>query len=172
MDALPAPDDPRRRSRSAWSGCAARTAADEVEVATFRSDGAYLDGRRPESVVFSSPELDAERRDFTINGMFLDPFTGEVIDYVGGRADLERRVLRAIGDPAARFGEDKLRLLRAVRFAARFGLTIEPATRAALVGDGRPGRRWSPPSGSPRNCGGCSSTRRRAGRWTWCWRPA
>ena len=108
-------------------------AESEVEVATFRSDGAYVDGRRPESVVFSSPELDAARRDFTINGMFLDPLTGEVIDYVGGRADLRNRVLRAIGDPAARFREDKLRLLRAVRFAARFDLTIEPATRAAIV---------------------------------------
>jgi poly(A) polymerase len=105
---------------------------DEVEVATFRSDGAYVDGRRPESVVFSSPRLDAERRDFTINGMFLDPFTGEVIDYVGGQADLKNRILRAIGDPEARFREDKLRLIRAVRFAARFDLAIEPATRAAL----------------------------------------
>lgn len=105
----------------------------EVEVATFRSDGAYVDGRRPESVVFSSPELDAQRRDFTINGMFSDPLSGEVIDYVGGRADLGARVLRAIGDPRARFQEDKLRLLRAVRFAARFRLTIDPATRAALV---------------------------------------
>jgi poly(A) polymerase len=106
---------------------------DEVEVATFRSDGAYLDGRRPESVVFSSPELDAARRDFTINGMFLDPLTDELIDHVGGQADLEAGNLRAIGDAEARFGEDKLRLIRAVRFAARFGLEIEPATRAALV---------------------------------------
>jgi poly(A) polymerase len=106
---------------------------DEVEVATFRSDGAYLDGRRPESVVFSSPELDAARRDFTINGMFLDPLTDELIDYVGGQADLEAGILRAIGDAEARFGEDKLRLIRAVRFAARFGLEIAPATRAALV---------------------------------------
>jgi poly(A) polymerase len=106
--------------------------ADEVEVATFRSDGAYVDGRRPESVVFSSPRLDAERRDFTINGMFLDPFSGEVIDYVGGRTDLEQRLLRAIGDPEARFREDKLRLIRAVRFAAQLGMTIEPATGSAL----------------------------------------
>jgi poly(A) polymerase len=105
----------------------------EVEVATFRSDGAYVDGRRPESVIFSSARLDAERRDFTINGMFLDPFTGELIDYVGGQADLRAGVLRAIGDPWARFGEDKLRLLRAVRFAARFGLAIDPATISALV---------------------------------------
>ncbi len=106
----------------------------EVEVATFRSDGAYVDGRRPESVVFSSPELDAQRRDFTINGMFFDPFRGEVIDYVDGLKDLRDGVVRAIGDPAARFEEDKLRLLRAVRFAARFGFRIEPATRAAVVG--------------------------------------
>lgn len=105
----------------------------EVEVATFRSDGAYVDGRHPESVVFSSPEQDAERRDFTINGMFSDPFSGEIIDYVGGRADLDARILRAIGDPWARFREDKLRLLRAIRFAARFRLTIAPATLSALV---------------------------------------
>jgi poly(A) polymerase len=104
----------------------------EVEVATFRSDGAYIDGRRPESVVFSSPEMDASRRDFTINGMFWDPVAERLIDHVGGREDLERRVLRAIGDPSARFGEDKLRLLRAVRMAARFGLAIEPATEAAI----------------------------------------
>ncbi len=104
----------------------------EVEVATFRSDGAYIDGRRPEAVVFSSPEQDAARRDFTINGMFLDPLSGELIDLVGGLADLRAGVLRAIGGPSARFGEDKLRLLRAARFAARFRLTIEPATRAAL----------------------------------------
>ncbi len=104
----------------------------EVEVATFRSDGAYVDGRRPESVVFGSPELDAARRDFTINGMFLDPLTNRLIDYVGGREDLEQRVLRAIGDPSARFREDKLRLLRAVRLAARFRFQIEPATIAAI----------------------------------------
>jgi poly(A) polymerase len=104
----------------------------EVEISTFRSDGAYVDGRRPESVVFSSPELDAARRDFTINGMFLDPLTGQLIDYVGGREDLEHRILRAIGDPEARFREDKLRLLRAIRLAARFRLTIEPVTLAAI----------------------------------------
>ncbi|WP_435022118.1 CCA tRNA nucleotidyltransferase [Tundrisphaera sp. TA3] len=107
--------------------------AGEVEVATFRSDGAYLDGRHPESVQFGDPRRDAERRDFTINGMFYDPIGGEVIDHVGGRADLEARVLRAIGDPEARFAEDKLRLLRAVRFAARLGLAIEPRTWSALV---------------------------------------
>jgi poly(A) polymerase len=104
----------------------------EVEVATFRSDGAYVDGRRPQSVVFSSPELDAARRDFTINGMFMDPLSGDVIDFVGGQADLQNHILRAIGDPMARLREDKLRCLRAIRLAARFQLRIEPATRAAL----------------------------------------
>jgi poly(A) polymerase len=106
--------------------------AGEVEVATFRSDGAYIDGRRPETVVFSSPEEDAARRDFTINGMFFDPLSGAVIDHVGGREDLENGLLRAIGDSAARFAEDKLRLVRAVRFASRFGLRFEPRTRVAL----------------------------------------
>jgi poly(A) polymerase len=102
-----------------------------IEVATFRSDVSYTDGRRPDAVVFSSPEEDAQRRDFTINGMFFDPVKEELIDYVGGRADLDARILRAIGDPAARFTEDKLRILRAVRIAARFGLAIDPATLAA-----------------------------------------
>ncbi len=103
----------------------------KVQVATFRTDGDYTDGRRPDAVVFSSPREDAERRDFTVNGMFLDPLTGEVIDYVGGQADLSAKVLRAIGDPAKRFAEDKLRLLRAVRMAARFELTVDPATFTA-----------------------------------------
>ncbi len=107
--------------------------AGEVEVATFRSDGDYLDGRRPEAVRFGDARLDAERRDFTINGMFLDPGTGEVLDFVGGRADLDARVLRAIGEPDARFAEDKLRLLRAVRFAARFDLAIDDRTRRAIA---------------------------------------
>lgn len=102
-----------------------------VQVATFRSDGSYSDGRRPDEVVFSTPEEDARRRDFTINGMFKDPLTGEVIDYVGGRQDLRAKVLRAIGEPEVRFAEDKLRLLRAARFATRFGLAVEPATGAA-----------------------------------------
>jgi poly(A) polymerase len=104
----------------------------EVEVATFRSDVSYSDGRHPDAVVFSSPEEDARRRDFTINGMFFDPIDDQLIDYVGGERDLRDRVLRAIGDPAARFAEDKLRLLRAVRFATRFGLTLDPATAAAV----------------------------------------
>lgn len=111
--------------------------ASYVEVATFRSDLAYVDGRRPEGVVFGSAELDAARRDFTINGMFLDPISMKVIDYVGGRLDLEARILRAIGDPAARFAEDKLRLLRAVRFAARFDLSIDRATRDAIAAMGQ-----------------------------------
>lgn len=104
-----------------------------IQVATFRSDGAYLDGRRPESVVFSSAREDAARRDFTINGMFADPLDGRVIDYVGGQADLEARILRAIGDARQRFSEDRLRMLRAVRLAARFGFAIDPATAAAIA---------------------------------------
>jgi len=106
--------------------------AGEVEVATFRSDGRYLDGRHPESVRFGSPEEDAARRDFTINGMFLDPLTDMIIDHVGGRDDLKHGILRAIGDPVQRFTEDKLRLLRAVRFASRFSFRLDPATEAAL----------------------------------------
>ncbi len=103
-----------------------------VEVATFRTDGTYSDGRRPDRVVFSTPEKDAMRRDFTINGLFEDPTNGEVIDHVGGLEDLKARRIRAIGDPCARFGEDALRLLRAVRFATRLGFEIEPLTRDAL----------------------------------------
>lgn len=103
----------------------------KVQVATFRNDGQYTDGRRPDAVTFSSPEEDAQRRDFTVNGIFFDPLANQVIDYVGGQADLRAKVLRAIGDPAARFTEDKLRILRAVRMATRFELTIDPATLAA-----------------------------------------
>ncbi len=105
----------------------------KVQVATFRSDGQYLDGRRPEDVTFSSAEEDAQRRDFTINGMFFDPLEGRVIDYVGGQADLQAKILRAIGDPVARFTEDKLRLLRAVRMASRFEFPIEERTAAAIL---------------------------------------
>ncbi len=104
----------------------------KVQVATFRSDVSYSDGRHPDRVVFSSPREDAERRDFTINGMFFDPIENQVIDYVGGRADLQARLLRAIGDPAARFVEDKLRMLRAVRIATGFDLTIDPSTFDAV----------------------------------------
>ncbi len=103
-----------------------------VEVATFRSDHAYVDGRRPSAVEFTTAEQDAERRDFTINGMFFDPLTGEVIDYVGGQADLSSKIIRAIGDPHARFDEDKLRILRAVRFGTTFDFTIESDTLAAI----------------------------------------
>jgi poly(A) polymerase len=103
------------------------------EVATFRSDGAYLDHRHPTEVRFSSPEEDARRRDFTINGMFFDPEKNEVIDFVGGRADLKAKVVRAIGEPADRFGEDRLRMLRAVRFAAVLDYKIDDRTWAALL---------------------------------------
>lgn len=102
------------------------------EVATFRNDGNYGDGRRPDSVTFATAEEDAQRRDFTINGLFLDPVSNEVIDFVGGRRDLEAHVIRAIGDPALRFNEDKLRVLRGVRFAAALGFKIEPATWEAI----------------------------------------
>jgi poly(A) polymerase len=110
----------------------ARKPLHPIDVATFRTDGDYLDGRRPESVAFSDARHDAERRDFTINGLFFDPVAEEVVDYVGGVADLEARVLRAIGDPLKRFSEDKLRLLRAVRFAATYDLALEPATMHAM----------------------------------------
>jgi poly(A) polymerase len=102
------------------------------EVATFRSDHEYIDGRRPEMVTFSTPEQDAERRDFTINGMFHDPVSARFIDFVGGQRDLQNKTLRAIGDATARFREDKLRLLRAVRFAARFDYEIEADTWNAI----------------------------------------
>jgi poly(A) polymerase len=105
----------------------------QFEVATFRSDGAYLDGRRPVEVHFATAEQDAARRDFTINGMFFDPEKDEVIDFVGGRADLDRKLIRAIGDPAQRFAEDRLRMLRAVRFATVLGFEIDPATWDAVV---------------------------------------
>jgi tRNA nucleotidyltransferase/poly(A) polymerase len=103
------------------------------EVATFRSDDAYVDGRRPSAVHFGSAQDDAGRRDFTINALFEDPLTGEVHDFVGGVADLRAGVIRAIGDAGARIAEDRLRMLRAVRFSARLGFRIEPATQAAIV---------------------------------------
>ena len=104
-----------------------------VEVATFRSDLGYSDGRHPDEVRLSlDPREDVTRRDFTINGMLLDPLSGEVLDFVGGRKDLEAGIIRTIGEPEKRFGEDKLRMLRAVRFAARFEYAIEPATFAAM----------------------------------------
>ncbi|HET9366153.1 MAG TPA: CCA tRNA nucleotidyltransferase, partial [Candidatus Angelobacter sp.] len=104
-----------------------------TEVAAFRSDGAYSDGRHPDEVQFSKDaRLDVQRRDFTINGLLLDPETSEILDYVEGRADLQRGVVRTIGEPHQRFAEDKLRMLRAVRFAARFGYTIDDKTFAAI----------------------------------------
>jgi poly(A) polymerase len=104
-----------------------------IEVATFRSDGAYSDGRHPDEVQFSKDaRLDVQRRDFTINGLLLDPDTHEVLDYVGGRDDLQRGIIRTIGQARQRFAEDKLRMLRAVRFAARFGYAIDDQTFAAI----------------------------------------
>ena len=105
----------------------------QFEVATFRSDGLYIDGRHPVDVHFSSAEEDARRRDFTINGMFYDPIAEQVIDFVGGRPDLEAKLIRAIGDPEQRFDEDRLRMLRAVRFATVLGFEIDPATWGALT---------------------------------------
>lgn len=104
----------------------------QVEVTTFRQDAEYSDGRHPDKVSFSTPQEDAQRRDFTINGLFYDPLTDQVIDFVGGIADLERRVVRAIGDPRARFREDKLRMLRAVRIATVFGFELDPQTMTAI----------------------------------------
>jgi len=105
----------------------------EFQVATFRSDGAYRDGRHPESVAFTNAEGDARRRDFTVNGLFFDPLTRQILDFVGGEADLRAGILRSIGDPHARFAEDKLRLIRCVRFAASLGFEIEAETWRALV---------------------------------------
>src|SRR6202158_3719076 len=114
------------------TGVPARHAA-LVEVATFRADVGYSDGRHPDEVRFSKdPREDVQRRDFTINGMMLDPATNEVLDFVGGRDDLKAGIVRAIGEPERRFAEDKLRMLRAVRFAARFEYQIDPATLAAI----------------------------------------
>jgi poly(A) polymerase len=109
------------RSRGHW-----------IETATFRTDMDYQDGRRPTAVTFSSPQEDAQRRDFTINGMFYDPTERRVIDFVDGRKDLEERVIRAIGDPDRRFGEDRLRIMRAVRFAASLEFEIDGATTEAI----------------------------------------
>ncbi len=125
---VPAPD-----SDVASTGAEVTSKSDAVEVATFRSDIGYSDGRHPDEVRFSrDPQEDVARRDFTINGMLLDPVSGEVLDFVGGRSDLQAGIIRTIGDPEQRFAEDKLRMLRAVRFAARFEYTIEPSTFAAM----------------------------------------
>jgi poly(A) polymerase len=116
---------------------ARRSLGGDVEVATFRTEGPYLDGRRPEHVSFATPEEDARRRDFTINGMFYDPLAEQLIDYVGGREDLTRKIVRAIGDPHARFAEDKLRMLRAVRMTARFDFELEEKTAQAVRSQAR-----------------------------------
>jgi len=105
----------------------------QFEVATFRSDGLYIDGRHPVEVHFSSAEEDARRRDFTINGMFYEPIAEEVIDFVGGRADLQAKLIRAIGQPEQRFSEDRLRMLRAIRFATVLEFDIDTATWSALA---------------------------------------
>lgn len=104
-----------------------------IEVVTFRSDGDYLDGRHPSGVVFSSPQEDAERRDFTINALFYDPVTSQVVDYVDGQKDLNLGLIRTVGQAEQRFTEDKLRILRAVRFSAQLGFAIEDLTRQAIV---------------------------------------
>jgi len=104
----------------------------QLDVATFRRDASYSDGRHPDSVTFSDPEEDAKRRDFTINGLFFDPLAEKVIDYVGGQDDLQTGIIRAIGNPLERIAEDKLRMLRAVRFAATFGFVLETGTLAAI----------------------------------------
>ena len=106
--------------------------AGQIEVATFRQDANYSDGRHPDQVSYTTAEEDASRRDFTINGMFYDPLENQVIDFVQGQVDLQHQLVRAIGDPQLRFAEDKLRILRAVRFAATFGFQIEAATREAI----------------------------------------
>lgn len=150
-----ATDAPPKRVRQLFSNTQAvgqafgvilvRQGKSVIEVATFRSEGSYTDGRRPDHVTFSTPQDDAQRRDFTINGLFLDPLEKDrVIDYVGGLEDLRSRRLRAIGQPGHRFAEDHLRLLRAVRFAARFGLQIEPSTAAAIERDAPLLQRISP----------------------------
>jgi poly(A) polymerase len=136
---LPALDAASNVSTESTSGrdvtCYVSPKANVVEVATFRSDIGYSDGRHPDQVRFSKdPREDVERRDFTINGLLLDPVTNEVLDFVGGRKDLEAGIIRTIGDPERRFAEDKLRMLRAVRFAARFGYAVEPATSDAIQG--------------------------------------
>lgn len=109
--------------------------AGSIEVATFRQDASYSDGRRPDAVRFCTPEEDALRRDFTINGLFFDPISNQVHDFVGGEADIRRRCVRAIGDPHARFHEDRLRILRAVRFATVLDFELDPQTEAAIQSD-------------------------------------
>jgi poly(A) polymerase len=128
---VPLPKDANTESTDAELTSGSKSGV--TEVATFRSDVSYSDGRHPDAVRFSkNPREDVQRRDFTINGLLMDPVAGEVLDYVGGRKDLEAHVIRTIGDPRQRFAEDKLRMLRAVRFAARFGYEIDRLTMAAI----------------------------------------
>jgi poly(A) polymerase len=130
---VPAPQRDVASNVSTDATCYVSSKGNVVEVATFRCDIGYSDGRHPDEVRFSKdPREDVERRDFTINGLLLDPLTNDVLDYVGGRKDLEAGIIRTIGDPEKRFAEDKLRMLRAVRFAARFGYAIEPKTFQAI----------------------------------------
>jgi poly(A) polymerase len=149
-----ATDAPPKRVRELFSNTQAvgaafgvilvRQRASQVEVATFRAEGGYTDGRHPSEVRFTTAQEDAQRRDFTINGLFLDPIADQVIDYVGGQHDLQAGLVRAIGNPTERFEEDSLRLLRAVRFSARFSFPIEPATAAAIVAHAPQLKRISP----------------------------
>ena len=104
----------------------------QIEVATFRTESGYADGRHPSKVHFTSPREDAARRDFTINAMFFDAVAKKVIDYYKGQVDLKKRIIRTVGKPAERFGEDYLRMLRAVRFSTQLGFVIEPKTKAAI----------------------------------------
>jgi len=126
-------EDEKQVLRAQNTGAQNDSVSQVVEVATFRSDGLYTDGRHPDQVTYTrDPKEDVRRRDFTINGLLLDPLSNEVLDYVGGRADLSAGIIRTIGQPERRFAEDKLRMLRAVRFAARFGYQIDPATFDAI----------------------------------------
>jgi poly(A) polymerase len=130
---VPVPKTHSENAASVARNVSMSSKAHAVEVATFRADIGYSDGRHPDAVRFSkTPQEDVERRDFTINGMLLDPITNQVLDFVGGQKDLEAGIIRTIGAPELRFAEDKLRMLRAVRFAARFEYTIEPGTMAAI----------------------------------------
>ncbi len=124
----------RTRMVGAHFGVVLAMIGDEpIEIATFREDGSYADGRHPDNVYYTNAKEDAKRRDFTINGLFANPFTLEVTDYVGGLVDLEQGVIRAIGDPSDRFKEDGLRLLRAVRFAVQLGFKIEEQTKLSMM---------------------------------------
>ena len=143
-----------------------------VEVATFRQDAAYSDGRHPDSVTFSSAREDASAAISPSTACSSIPWSERVIDFVGGQEDLARRVIRAIGPPEQRFAEDKLRMLRAVRFAARLGFELEAETRRRRRRHGRADSRPSVPSGSPRKCGGCWSSRAAPSPCGCCWKRA